>query len=201
MDKTRYIVGIDEAGRGPIAGPVAVGIFCVSRTIFEYHGKALFTGARDSKKLSVTEREAWYTKLKKWKKEGTADFAVCFCSAKMIDKKGIVSAIRSAMMQGLKKLSLDPKDVTVLLDGSLYAPKAYRYQKTIIGGDDKELVISLASIAAKASRDARMMRLAKKCPGYGFDVHKGYGTKAHYAAIKKEGVSEYHRHTFLRRFS
>lgn len=201
MDKTRYIVGIDEAGRGPIAGPVAVGVFCISRKVFDHHGKALFAGVRDSKKLTAASREAWYAKLKQWKNDGTADFAVCFGSAKMIDTKGIVPAIRNAMARALQKIAVDPKQASILLDGSLCAPEEYCYQKTIIGGDDKEQVISLASIAAKVSRDSRMIRLAKKYPAYGFDAHKGYGTKVHYRAIQKEGISDQHRTSFLKRFS
>ena len=94
---------------------------------------------------------------------------------------------------------MDPQTCLVLLDGGLKAPREFIYQKTIIKGDEKELSISLASIAAKVTRDAYMTKLAKKYPAYGFEIHKGYGTKKHREAIKKHGPSEVHRMSFLGR--
>ncbi|MBI3634379.1 MAG: hypothetical protein HY228_02050 [Candidatus Yonathbacteria bacterium] len=89
-------------------------------------------------------------------------------------------------------------DSLVLLDGGLRAPARYKNQKTIIKGDEKELVIALASIVAKVARDARMVKLGKKFPQYGFEKHKGYGTRAHYKAIKKHGITKHHRKSFLK---
>jgi ribonuclease HII len=101
-------------------------------------------------------------------------------------------------LKKLEKLGVTAHRSKVLLDGSLKAPRRYVNQKTIIRGDDIEPVISLASICAKVLRDRKMTRLAKKYPRYGFEVHKGYGTKAHYKAIKKHGFSQEHRRSFLK---
>jgi ribonuclease HII len=217
----RFLIGIDEAGRGPLAGPVAVGAFAVrSKSALK-----MFKGVRDSKKLSELQREAFFLKIKEAKKAGHVHFAVSFSSATIIDKKGIVPAIKSALNRSLKKVERDfvrgptlykPRsdlctkvrpctnqgptlnNCRVLLDGSLKAPRRYLNQKTIIGGDDIEPVISLASICAKVLRDHKMTRMAKKYPQYGFEIHKGYGTKAHYKAIKKHGFLKEHRKSFLK---
>jgi ribonuclease HII len=220
----KFLIGIDEAGRGPLAGPVAVGVFCVrSRKTLK-----MFKGVRDSKKLTETAREAFFLKIKEAKKAGHVHYAISFSSAGIIDKKGIVTTIKSALNRSLKKVErsfiqgelansclaqplykahaegspmyrvLSLGNCKVLLDGSLKAPLRYVNQKTIIGGDDIEPIISLASICAKVLRDRKMTRLAKKYPYYGFEVHKGYGTKAHYKAIKKYGFSKEHRRSFLK---
>jgi ribonuclease HII len=214
--KAKFLIGIDEAGRGPLAGPVAVGAFAIrSKSILK-----MFKGARDSKKLTPEQREVFFLKIKEAKKAGHVHFAVSFSSATIIDKKGIVPSIKSALNRSLKKLERDfiqekplygaqykgspmyrwlsLDTCKVLLDGSLKAPRRYLNQKTIIGGDDKEPVISLASICAKVLRDRKMKRLAKKYTQYGFEIHKGYGTKAHYKAIKKHGFSKEHRRSFLK---
>jgi ribonuclease HII len=205
----KFLIGIDEAGRGPLAGPVAVGVFCVRSK----EDLKRFKGVRDSKKLSEAQRDAYFLKIKEAKKNGHVHFAVSFSSAGIIDKKGIVSAIKSALNRSLKKVERDLPRVglgtqgrprqsldycRVLLDGSLKAPARYLNQKTIIGGDNIEPVISLASICAKVLRDRKMTRLAKKYSHYGFEVHKGYGTKKHYKAIKKHGLIKEHRRSFLK---
>jgi len=221
--KFKFLIGIDEAGRGPLAGPVAVGAFAIrSKSVLK-----MFKGARDSKKMTPAAREAVFLEIKKAQKLGHIRFAVSYSSAKMIDEKGIVPAIKSALDRSLKKVEKSftqvrarhearhdfdksPADSPeyagptcvnchILLDGSLKAPRRYANQKTIIGGDDIEPVISLASICAKVLRDHKMTRLAKKYPHYGFEVHKGYGTNAHYKAIKKHGLSKEHRRSFLRK--
>lgn len=202
---TRLLIGIDEAGRGPIAGPVAVGVFAVTRR----SDLREFAGVRDSKKLSESQREAFFLQIREAQKAGHAHYAVSFSSAGVIDKRGIVPAIKAAMNRALKRLESGlrrvdlrtegrPTRCRVLLDGSLVAPKRFTDQKTIIGGDDIEPVISLASICAKVLRDRKMKRLAKKHPHYGFEIHKGYGTKAHYRAIRKHGLSKIHRRSFLK---
>ena len=192
-EKHIFVVGIDEAGRGPLAGPVAVGA-CLIRA----SDSRRFTGFKDSKKLSEKNREAWLLRMRRWKKEGVIDYAVCFASSRMIDKEGIVPAVRSALARAISKLAPDPSKTLVLLDGGLKAPLEFKNQKTIIRGDEKEPAIALASIAAKVSRDRLMKRLAKKYPRYAFEVHKGYGTLRHRTAIRAFGLSPEHRISFCR---
>lgn len=195
MQKRKTIfVGIDEVGRGPLAGPVAVCAFVV----FDGRYPEGLKGIRDSKKISEQKREEWRTKIFELKKEGVCDFAVRFRSPKMIDEYNINNAISQALQSALKALKLTPKDVCVLLDGGLRAPKEFIYQETIIKGDAKESVISAAAIVAKTTRDRLMTRMAKKYPEYGFEVHKGYGTKKHYEALRRHGISEVHRLSFLK---
>lgn len=193
--KNTHIVGIDEAGRGPLAGPVAVGAVCI-RAEYALVIKKLFKDAKDSKQMTKTAREACFVRMEKCKKEGMMDFAVCFSSASVIDKKGIVPAIRSALERALRRVVPMSYGVHVLLDGGLRAPAEFT-QTTIIRGDETELAISLASITAKVLRDRMMVRYAKKYPNYGFSHHKGYGTKRHYAMIAKFGLSPLHRKSFL----
>jgi ribonuclease HII len=193
-----YIVGIDEAGRGPLAGPVAVGVACVSA--FDKNFKKFSRGVRDSKKLSEKQREEWFEKMTREKVKKSFSFFVSYSSAETIDISGLSFAIRRALADALKKLNCPPEETLVLLDGGLHAPKEYSHQKTIIHGDDIEPIISFASIAAKVSRDRKMRALAKKHPEYCFEKHKGYGTKAHYEAIEKYGILEgVHRKRFLHR--
>jgi ribonuclease HII len=189
----RFLIGIDEAGRGPLAGPVSIGAVIVRK---DFNTKIL-KGVRDSKKLSEIQREVWFKKLKQWKKEGKLDYSVALVGSTIIDTKGISHAIRKGISRCLKKLEADHRYCSVLLDGSLYAPKKFLNQKTIIGGDDKIKIISLASIAAKVTRDRKMKRLAKIFYKYDFHIHKGYGTKLHRQKILKFGPSEIHRMSFL----
>lgn len=196
------LVGVDEAGRGPLAGPVAVGVVAVPQG---YNIKKRFPGVADSKKLSPKKREALFLLLEAAAKRGEVSYTVQFKSAAHIDNVGIAKAISQAVARGLEHLTkvgaqkMRIVDVRVLLDGSLKAPKEYR-QKTIIRGDASEPIISLASIAAKVVRDRYMVRLAKKFPHYGFEVHKGYGTKAHGRAIEKFGRCAEHRKSFTQRY-
>ncbi len=189
----KWIVGVDEAGRGPLAGPVSVGVVSIP-----IKTKLLFEGLTDSKKLSEKRREEWFQKIQEWNREGKLQYAVSLVSSSIIDKKGIVFAINLGMSRCVRKLGINPKQTLVLLDGSLHAPKEFLHQRTIIKGDEKISVISLASIVAKVTRDRYMVKLAMKYPEYAFDVHKGYGTFIHRMAIKKSGISKIHRKTFLR---
>lgn len=189
----KWIVGVDEAGRGPLAGPVSVGVVSIP-----IKTKLLFEGLTDSKKLSEKRREEWFQKIQEWNREGKLQYAVSLVSSSIIDKKGIVFAINLGMSRCVRKLGINPKRTLVLLDGSLHAPKEFLHQRTIIKGDEKISVISLASIVAKVTRDRYMVKLAMKYPEYAFDVHKGYGTFIHRMAIKKSGISKIHRKTFLR---
>ncbi len=197
MDKSSYIVGIDEAGRGPVAGPVAVGIFVIkNNSLLRPKSKKL--KLRDSKALSEKMREEWFSEIEKWKKMGKVDFVVKLGSAQLIDKKGIAVVIKELIFSGLKELCV-PLNSVVYLDGSLKAPEQFTIQKTIIKGDEKIRVISLASICAKVVRDAHMIRISKKYPKYDFWKHKGYGTQHHMSKIRKHGLSKEHRVTFLKR--
>lgn len=192
----RYIVGIDEVGRGPLAGPVAVGAVVVPSDFDE----AFFDGVRDSKKLTPKRREEWFEKIKKEKKNGALTYTVCFTAPELIDSYGIVWAIRSAIDKALLQLTLEPEEYKLFLDGGLHAPEQFIYQETIIKGDEKKPIIALASIMAKVERDRKMILFGEQYPEYGFDAHKGYGTKAHFQNIKEHGICSIHRKSFLRSF-
>ena len=203
----RYLIGIDEAGRGPLAGPVAVGAVMVPID-FDW---SILEGVRDSKKLSEKKREEVFGQAVELEKSQTLRFAVSTSSAAYIDRYGIVPAIKRALAEALSKLTEDGplhakdrpryENCRVLLDGSLSAPLEYIHQETIVRGDDTEPVISLASIMAKVTRDRLMKRLSPKYPAYDFHVHKGYGTAAHCAAITRLGLSAIHRVSFCSRLT
>ncbi len=190
----KYLIGIDEVGRGPLAGPVAVGAVAVQEN-FDW---SLLEDVRDSKKLSEKVREKIFVRASELAKLSELRFAVATSSAAYIDAHGIVPAIKRALAEALSRLAIEPEDCRVLLDGSLAAPPEYIHQKTIIRGDDTEPIISLASVIAKVTRDSIMRRLAAKQPLYDLDVHKGYGTVVHRAAIKKYGLSSIHRRSFCK---
>jgi len=201
----KYTIGIDEVGRGPVAGPVAVGALMVAEErMKEVIG--MFENFKDSKKLSPKKRNEWFENIKRAKKEGLLDYKIIFVDNKEIDKKGIVPSIQACINKSLKQLqkswlpSNQLSDILILLDGGLKAPEEFINQKTIIKGDEKELVIALASIVAKVTRDSLMCKFAKEYSEYGLEKHKGYGTKAHMEAIKKYGLSKIHRKTFLKKF-
>jgi ribonuclease HII len=195
MGKPKYIIGIDEVGRGPIAGPVAVGS-CVFLTP---EAKKLFRGVKESKQLTEIQREEWFLKICKAQHDGHLDFYVTFQSHKIIDTKGLVFAIRTALYTSLHKLEIKPTECRVLLDGGLRAPAHFKDQKTIIKGDEKETIIALASICAKVLRDREMREVAKKYPAYKFEDHKGYGTPGHYQVLLRKGITPLHRKSFLRK--
>lgn len=200
MDKTaRYIVGIDEVGRGPLAGPVAVCAFLMrDESFLENQKDKKLPKLKDSKKLSKKQREEWFEYLKVAKTEGLCDFVVSFVSPENIDKFGIAKCIQKALNQSLEKVtSQDYSSFQIFLDGGLKAPVEYVNQQTIIRGDELHPVISLASIVAKVSRDRVMAEYGEKYPEYGFEKHSGYGTKAHYEAIKKHGQTPIHRKSFI----
>ncbi len=195
MVKTeRYVVGIDEAGRGPLAGPVSIGAVMVR----EDFNKKFFKGIKDSKQLNVDERELWYALASEARRRGELFFCVSLVSESIIDKHGIAAAIRLGIKRCLKKLEV-LNHSQIFLDGGIKAPIEFVHQTTIIRGDEKVPVISLASICAKVVRDRRMVSLSKLYPEYSFHVHKGYGTRMHREAIKKYGSTRLHRATFLTR--
>ncbi|MEK7135339.1 MAG: ribonuclease HII [Patescibacteria group bacterium] len=187
------IVGIDEAGRGPLAGPVLVGVVVIPKNF----DKRFFKGIRDSKQLSEEGRELWFALAQEARKRGELDFCTSLVSEKIIDKHGISHAIRLGIKRCLSRLKV-PIDAQIFLDGSLKAPVEFKHQLTVIKGDEKIPVISLASICAKVVRDRRMVRLSKKFPRFDFHVHKGYGTKRHISALKQYGPTELHRLSFLK---
>ncbi len=199
MDKViKYIVGIDEVGRGPIAGPVAVCAFTIKNDLLlENQKEKKLPKLKDSKKLSKKQREQWFLYLHGAKTEGFCDFAVSFVSSLNIDKFGISKCIQKALNKSLSDLKLEFKDCFIYLDGGLHAPKEYINQETIIKGDEIHPVISMASIMAKVMRDNVMINYAKQYPEYGFDEHVGYGTKKHYTAIKNHGQTPIHRKSFI----
>ena len=191
----RYLVGIDEVGRGPIAGPVVVGAVAVKTDILRTLGHV-----KDSKAQTEKGRLFWFQKIHELQAEGHLQYAVSFVNEKVIDAIGIAPSIRMALGQSLIKLECTPEETVILLDGSLKAPAHFQYQTTIIRGDATEPVIALASIVAKVHRDNYMTRMAEKFPAYGFEKHKGYGTRGHYEALKTSGISPLHRTSFLKSF-
>lgn len=191
-----FLTGIDEAGRGPLAGPVAIGAVKISPNF----NKKFFRNIRDSKQLTPKEQEEWFALALEAKKRGELDFRVSLVSEKIIDRHGISYALCLGIKRCLSGLKIE-KNSWIFLDGALKAPEEFSRQKTIIKGDEKIPVISLASIMAKVTRDRIMVRLSKKFPEFNFHIHKGYGTRMHLLAIKEFGVTPSHRRSFLKKFS
>lgn len=184
------VVGIDEVGRGPLAGPVSVGIV-VARVPIAVPELA------DSKKMTPAARLRVYRSALSMRREGAISFGVFSSSAKSIDACGINESVRRTIARGLALLLPDPAEADVYLDGLLAAPPEYR-QKTVIHGDALIPVISLASVIAKVSRDRSMSgAVDRRYPRYGFSRHKGYGTPEHIDALARFGPSAIHRLSFL----
>jgi ribonuclease HII len=192
--QSKYIVGIDEVGRGPLAGPVSIGIAVIPKA---YDISRYFTKLTDSKQMTEKAREAACVEAEVLQKNGTISYGVFSSSAEQIDEWGIEAALSVAIVKGLQKLAPNPEECEVFLDGRLKAPKEYR-QEAIIKGDLLVPVISLASVVAKVSRDRYMAGIVhQEFPEYGFDSHKGYGTASHIRAIREHGPSSVHRRSFL----
>lgn len=189
------IIGIDEAGRGPLAGPLAIGGVCCSDS---EHTRRI-VGVADSKQLTPIARDMWYRRIERLHNEELLRYAVVTLSPRYIDTHGMGTALRAGVKRLLKQLGA-PHDAEILLDGSLYAPFEFIHQQTIIKGDVTEPIISAASIMAKVHRDRYMARIAKKYPKYGFEVHKGYGTQVHRDVIAKQGLCVAHRKSFCGSF-
>lgn len=176
-----YICGTDEAGRGPLAGPVVAAAVILPKGL-------MIEGVNDSKQLSEKKREALYDVIY----EKALAVGVCFIDNKKIDEINILEASRLAMMEAIKKLKIKPDYVlSDAMKMNLDIPV-----NPIIKGDAKSLSIAAASIIAKVSRDRYMDEMDLKYPNYGFKLHKGYPTKAHIEAIEKYGVTDIHRLTF-----
>ncbi|MHB1316449.1 MAG: ribonuclease HII [Minisyncoccota bacterium] len=196
---SKWIIGIDEVGRGPLAGPVTL---CAMKIEVEMYrklqkNKDLPRLGKDSKKLSKKDREKYSKILCELALEKKIYFTIVMQSNAVIDTKGLSYAIRKALSVCLQKVGAKKED-HILLDGGLKAPIEFTNQKTIIKGDEKHRVIAWASILAKVHRDNYMTKMAKKYPEYGFERHVGYGTKLHREAIKKHGASLIHRKSFLK---
>ena len=201
MGKSYYLVGVDEVGRGPIAGPVAVGVVIVKDQSFLKEIKDFLPIGKDSKKLSSKQREECFCEIIKWKDKGKIKYEVSFISSQIIDQAGISKSIQMAINRSFEKLNIPPTKSMILLDGGLCVGREYVNQKTIIRGDETEPIIACASIVAKVFRDRKMVNYGKKFPKYNFEIHKGYGTKKHFNMIKKHDFCPLHRRTFLKKLS
>ncbi len=179
------LCGVDEAGRGPLAGPVYAAAVILPRGI-------VIEGLNDSKKLSEKRREALYDEIVRV----AIACGVAFASVEEIEEKNILEATFLAMNRAIGKLSVKP--ALALIDGNRDKGIAVP-SRCVIGGDGKCADIAAASILAKVTRDRYMLEMAESYPQYGFEKHKGYGTAAHYAAIREYGPSPIHRMSFLRK--
>ena len=183
----KLIAGIDEAGRGPLAGPVVCA--CVIMPLDE---DKIIEGINDSKKLSAKKRDVLYDKII----EKAISYKIVEVDHKTIDEINILESTRKGMKEAVEGLNITPDIVlidAVNIDTCLP-------QESIIKGDTLSYNIAAASILAKVYRDRLMEKLDKKYPEYGFKKHKGYGTKSHIEALKKYGKSEIHRDSFIKNF-
>ena len=179
-----FLCGIDEAGRGPLAGPVVAGAVILPKDTHLLY-------INDSKKLSRKKREELYEKIR----EEAVAVGVGMASPEEIDKINVLQATYVAMRRALLELSVKPD---MLLIDAFLLPEMDIPQEGIIKGDEKSISIGAASIIAKVTRDRLMMEYDKEMPQYGFCHHVGYGTKEHYAALRKYGISPIHRRSFLK---
>ena len=182
----KIICGVDEAGRGPLAGPV-----CAAAVILPPNVE--IPGLNDSKKLSDKKRRELYPIIK----EQAIAYGIAFADHKEIDEINILQATYLAMERAINQLSVKPE--LALIDGNRAKDFGIPVE-TVIHGDSLSASIAAASVLAKVTRDDVMLQMAEEYPGYGFEIHKGYGTKAHYAALTEKGPSPIHRMTFLRKF-
>lgn len=181
----KLLCGVDEAGRGPLAGPV-----CAAAVILPQNCE--IEGLNDSKKLTEKKREALFDVIC----AAAVSYGIAFATAEEIEEYNILSATFMAMNRAIAKL--DPAPELALIDGNrntgIQIPS-----RCVIGGDGKCADIAAASVLAKVTRDRYMLQMAELYPQYGFEKHKGYGTKAHYEAIRAYGPSPIHRPSFLRK--
>lgn len=182
----KLICGVDEAGRGPLAGPV-----CAAAVILPPHIE--LSGLNDSKKLTDKKRRELYPQIM----EQAVAYGIGMASHEEIDQINILQATYLAMERALAQLPVKPE--LALIDGNRAKDFGIPTQ-TVIRGDSLSASIAAASILAKVTRDDLMLKLAEEYPQYAFDVHKGYGTKAHYDALRQHGASPIHRMSFLKNF-
>lgn len=181
----KYIAGVDEAGRGPLAGPVYAAAVILPEGM-------LIEGINDSKKLSEKKREELFDVIC----EKASAYCIAEVSHTRIDEINILNATFEAMNKAVNGLNIRPD--YVLIDGNRIKGMELPHE-TVVKGDAKSISIAAASILAKVSRDRAMYEMARQYPLYGFDKHKGYGTKAHCDAILKYGACEIHRKSFLKK--
>ena len=182
MKKIRLVAGVDEAGRGPLAGPVYAAAVVLSPTV-------QIDGLADSKKLTAKKRDALFDMIQ----QHALSWAIASASVEEIDAINILQASLLAMRRAVESLATQPDEI--LVDG-LHCPKVAMRARAIVKGDSKEPAISAASILAKVARDREMRKLHEKFPCYGFNLHKGYPTAAHLAALCEHGVSPVHRRSY-----
>lgn len=185
-ESIRLICGVDEAGRGPLAGPV-----CAAAVILPEHTE--IPGLTDSKKLTDKKRRELFPLIQ----EQAIAYGIGFASESEIDEINILQATFLAMQRALNQLPVKP-DLT-LIDGNRETDFGMPV-KTVVKGDSRSANIAAASVLAKVTRDDLMQEMADRYPEYGFEIHKGYGTKAHYAALRELGPCPIHRMTFLKKF-
>ena len=186
FDRGYHIIcGVDEAGRGPLAGPV-----CAAAVILPPNIQ--IPGLNDSKKLSDKKRRELFPIIK----EQAIAYAIGFADHKLIDEINILQATFHAMEQAIAQLAVKPD--LALIDGNRERDFGVPVQ-TVVHGDSLSASIAAASVLAKVTRDDLMLQMAEEYPQYAFDVHKGYGTKAHYAALMQHGPCPIHRMTFLKK--
>lgn len=177
-----FVAGVDEAGRGPLAGPVVAAAVILPKHLS-------IDGVNDSKKLSPRQREELYHIIY----DRALSVGVGIVSHRVIDRINIYQASILAMRKAVEKLELLPS--IVLADGNSFRHESWRYEN-IVDGDAKSIAIAAASIIAKVTRDALMREYHEQFPVYGFDRHKGYGTKLHLEAIRAHGICPIHRRSF-----
>ena len=185
-DAIQCICGVDEAGRGPLAGPVYAAAVILPRGL-------VIEGLNDSKKLTEKRREALYDVIV----EQAVAYGIGSADEKEIDEINILQATFLAMRRAIARLSVRPD--LALIDGNRDSDFGVPAE-TVVGGDGRSANIAAASILAKVTRDRVMLEYAEQYPQYGFDVHKGYGTKRHYEALREYGPCPIHRQSFLRKF-
>lgn len=182
----QLVCGVDEAGRGPLAGPV-----CAAAVILPANLE--IPGLNDSKKLTDKKRRDLFPVIQ----EKAIAYGIAMADHAEVDEINILQATFLAMERALKQLSVRPE--IALIDGNREKDFGLPVE-TIVHGDSRSASIAAASVLAKVTRDDYMLQMAEVYPGYGFEVHKGYGTKAHYAALESLGASPIHRMTFLKKF-
>ena len=179
------ICGVDEAGRGPLAGPVCAAAVILPKGL-------VIPGLNDSKKLSDKRRRELFPIIQ----QEAVSFGIAFASQEEIDEINILQATFLAMRRAMDQLN--PRPEFALIDGNRETDFGVPC-KTVVKGDSLSANIAAASVLAKVTRDDYMVKAAEMYPGYGFEIHKGYGTKAHYAALERMGPSPNHRRTFLKK--
>lgn len=183
----RYVLGVDEAGRGPLAGPVVVGAVLIENP------KQVVENVRDSKKMTKKQRKKAFVEIQ----EKSTAFGIGIVDAKEIDRVGIKEAVKEAMILAVSEVEkkIKKKVDYIISDGAVYLLDDHKMM-SISRGDLNHYSIAAASVLAKVTRDMIMEEYSKKYPNYGFEKHMGYGTKVHLDAISKHGICDIHRKSY-----